>query len=79
MACPWSAGDIAHRGVDVVLLGGIHEMWFLERARAASVIHCGRRGGSDRCEGGEGGESARVGHGGGGGWEDGAFIAMDRN
>ena len=50
-------------------------MRFLECARVASVVHCGRRGGRDRCGEGGGGRSARAGHGGGGRWEDGAFIA----
>ena len=61
--------------VDFVLMVGILEMRFLESARVASVVRCGRRGGRDRCGGGEGGRSARAGHGGGGRWEDGAFIA----
>ena len=77
VACPWSAGDIAHRGVDVVLVVRFWEMWFLECARGASVVRCERREGRDRCGGGEGGESARAGHGGGGRWEDGAFIASE--
>ena len=52
-------------------------MLFLECARVASVVRCGRRGGRDRCGGEEGGRSARAGHGGGGRWEDGAFIASE--
>ena len=76
-ACPWSAGDIVHANVDVVLMVGIQEMRFLECARVASVVHCGRRGDRDRCGGGEGGENARAWHGGGGRWGDGAFIANE--
>ena len=52
-------------------------MWFLGCARVASGVRCGQRGGRDRCGGGEGGRSARAGHGGGGRWEDGAFIASE--
>ena len=61
--------------VDVVLLVWIQEMRFLECAREASAVRCGRRGGRDRCGGAEEGESARTGHGGGGSLGDGAFIA----
>ena len=75
VACPWSAGDIAYIGVDGVLMVRFLGMWFLECTRVASVVRCGRRGGRDACGGGEGGESARAGHGGGGRWEDRAFIA----
>ena len=75
VACPWSAGDIVYVDIDVVLMLGIWEMWFLECARVASGVRCGRRGGRDRRGGGEGGESARAGHGGGGRLGDGAFIA----
>ena len=74
VACPWSAGDIVYVDVDVVLRAGIQEMRFLECVRVASGVRCGRRGGRDRCGGGEGGEGARAGHGGGGRWRDGAFI-----
>ena len=75
VACPWSAGDIVCVDVDVVLMVRIWEMWFLECVRVASGVHCGQRGGRDRCGGGEGGEIARAEHGGGGRWGDGAFIA----
>ena len=75
VACRWIAGDIVYVDVDVVLMVRIWEMWFLECARGASGVRCGRRGGRDRCRRGEGGESARAMHGGGGRWGDGAFIA----
>ena len=77
VACPWSAVDIVHVDVDVELMLGIQETWFLECARVASAVRCGQREGRDRCGGGGGGESARAGHGGGGRWEDGAFIANE--
>ena len=73
-ACPWSAGNIVCVEIDVVLMVGFREMWFLNCVRVASGVRCGRRGGRDRCGGGEGGESARAWHGGGGRWGDGAFI-----
>ena len=78
VASPLSAGDIAYRGVDVVLMVGIQETRFLECARVASAVRCGQREGRDRCGGGGGGESARAGHGGGGRWEDGAFMANEQ-
>lgn len=74
-ACPWSAGDIVYVDVHVVLMVRIREMRFLECVRVASEVRCGRRGGRDRCGGGEGGRRARARHGGGGRWGDGACIA----
>ena len=74
VACPWSAGDIVCVDVDVVLMVERRNRWVSGRVRVASGVHCGRRGGRDRRGGGEGGESARAGHGGGGRWGDGAFI-----
>ena len=75
VACPWIAGDIIYVEIDVVLMVGFWEMWFLECVRVASGVRRERRGGHDRRGGGDGGESARAGHGGGGRWGDGSFIA----
>ena len=75
VACPWSAGDIIYAVIDVVLRTERWSCLFSGRVRVASAVHCGRRGGRDRCGGEEGGGSARAGHGGGGGWGSGAFIA----
>ena len=66
VACPWSAVDIIYADVDGVLMEGTQETRFLGCARVASAVRCGRSGGPDRHGEGEGGESARAGHGGGG-------------